>query len=80
VATRISTDLISTINIVDEYISSLRFMANHKVKEFQVVIPIKALKKGKEAPLKVRAVFDDNSSAIMYLDSTQYKITTNDPK
>ena len=80
VATRISTDLVAVINIVDEYISSLRFMANHKVKEFQAVIPIKALKRDKEVPLKVRAVFDDNSSAIMYLDSAQYKITTSDPK
>ena len=80
VATRISTDLVAVINIVEEYISSLRFVANHKVKEFQVVIPIKALQREKEVPLKVRAVFDDNSSAMMYLDSTQYKITTNDPK
>lgn len=80
VAARVSTDLNAAINIVDEYISSLRFMANHKVKEFQVVMPIKMLKEKHEAPLKVRAVFDDNSSAIMYLDSTQYEIKTSDPK
>lgn len=79
VAARISTDLITATNIVDEYISSLRFMANHKVKEFQVVMPIKVLKGENEAPLKVRAMFDDNSSAIMYLDSTQYEISTSDP-
>ncbi len=79
VATRINTDLISLVNIVDEYISNLKFMANHEVKEFQVIVPTKALKDKKEALLKVRAVFDHNSSDIIYLDNTQYKITTSDP-
>jgi len=54
-------------------------MANHEVKEFQVIVPTKALKDKKEALLKVRAVFDHNSSDIIYLDNTQYKITTSDP-
>ena len=49
-------------------------------KEFQVIVPTKVLKENKEALLKVRAVFDHNSSDIIYLDSTQYKITTSDPK
>lgn len=80
VAARISTDLATATNIVDVYISDLRFMANNKVKEFQAVMPIKMIKEEKEAPLKVRAVFDDNSSAIMYLDSTQYKTTISDPE
>ena len=48
VATRISTDLVAVINIVEEYILSLRFMANHKVKEFQAVIPIKSAKREKK--------------------------------
>lgn len=77
VAKRITKDLISTINIVDEHISNERFMANHKVKEFQVELSLKELKKRKEAPLKIRAVFDDT---IMYLDSSQYKINISHPK
>ncbi len=78
VAAKIKADLNAALNILEEHISNHSFMTNHKVREFQVVIPVKMLKEEKEAPLKVKAVFCDNSSAIMYLDSSQYKITTSD--
>lgn len=78
VAVKIKTDLNAALNILEEYISNYNFMANHKVREFQVAMPVKMLREEKEAPLKVKAVFCDNSSAIMYLDSSQYKITTSD--
>lgn len=78
VAAKIKTDLNAALNILEEYISNYSFMANHKVREFQVAMPVKMLREEKEAPLKVKAVFCDNSSAVMYLDSSQYKITTSD--
>lgn len=74
VAARISTDLNTVVNIIDEYISNIRFMENHEVREFQAEIPMNALRREKEAPVKIKAIFDDASSAIMYLDSTQYEI------
>ena len=78
VAAKIKADLNAALNILEEYISNHSFMANHKVREFQAVIPVKMLKEEKEAPLKAKAVFCDNSSAIMYLDSSQYNIITSD--
>ncbi len=78
VAAKIKTDLNAALNILEEYISNYNFMANHKIREFQAAMPVKMLREEKEAPLKVKAVFCDNSSAIMYLDSSQYKITTSD--
>jgi uncharacterized lipoprotein YddW (UPF0748 family) len=77
VAKRINSDLSSAINIIDAYISETRFMASHEVREFQIEIPIKVLRNNKMAPLKVKAVFNDN--AIMYLDSTQYSIKSDNP-
>jgi len=78
VVAKIKADLNTVLNILEEYISNHSFMANHKVREFQAVIPVKMLKEEKEAPLKVKAIFCDNSSAIMYLDSSQYNIITSD--
>ncbi|MDI3480844.1 MAG: hypothetical protein PWQ97_499 [Tepidanaerobacteraceae bacterium] len=74
VAKRIGFDLYSIMNIIDENISANRFLANHKVKYFQVEISLKALRSEKAVPMKVKAVFDDDTSALMYLDSTQYII------
>ncbi len=72
VAKRISSDLSNAINIIDAYISETRFMTSHEVREFQIEIPLKTLEIKKAAPLKVKAVFNDNSS--MYLDRAQYSI------
>jgi len=80
VAARMGTDLNSVINIIDGYISGLRFMTNHEVKAFQAELPLKTLRSEKEAPLKVKAVFCDDSNAVMYLDSTQYTIKSSDSK
>ncbi|MGE5630409.1 MAG: family 10 glycosylhydrolase [Caulobacteraceae bacterium] len=77
VAKRINSDLNRAINILDEYVSSQRFMTDHEVKEFQVEIPFRALESKKEAPVKVKAVFNDNTS--MYLDKTQYSIISSNP-
>jgi len=80
VAARIRTDLATATNIVDGYIARQRFMANHEVKAFQVELPLDELKEEKQAAFTVRALFDDNSSAVMYLDSSQYSVKSSNPK
>lgn len=80
VAARMSTDLNVALNIVDEYIARQRFMAQHVVKVFQAELHMEELKEEKQAVLKVKALFNDNSSATMYLDSNQYVIKSSNPK
>ncbi|HYF83203.1 MAG TPA: family 10 glycosylhydrolase [Clostridia bacterium] len=77
VVKRIGSDLNIAINIIDAYISDTRFMTSHEVREFQVEIPVKVLKNNEMAPLKLKAVFNDNAS--MYLDKAQYSIKTDNP-
>jgi uncharacterized lipoprotein YddW (UPF0748 family) len=62
VSMRISADLNRAINIIDGYIANTRFKESHRVKEFQVELPL----------MKVKAIFDDNT--VMYLDRTQYTV------
>lgn len=78
IAKRIGFDLNTAMNIMDEYISEYRFMANRRVKCFQADMPLEVLKSEKAAPVRIKAVFDDDSSAIMYLDGTQYSIKSSD--
>jgi len=77
VAKRITLDLNSAMNVIDGYISDVRFMTSRKVKEFQMEMPLKALESNKSTPFKVKAVFDDN--AAMYLDKTQFTIKSGNP-
>ena len=74
---QIRISLNCAINIIDAYISDIRFMENHKVKQFQAELPFKDIKINEEIPVKVRAVFDDNT--VMYLDKTQYEIKSDNP-
>lgn len=77
VAKRICSDLGTAVNIVDAYIADLRFISSHEVTEFRAELSFKAFEAGRSAPLKVKAVFADNTEA--YLDSTQYSISSTDP-
>jgi uncharacterized lipoprotein YddW (UPF0748 family) len=77
IAKRISFDLNNAINIIDAYIAEARFIESHIVREFQIEIPIKHFELEKAIPLKVRAVFSDNT--VMYLDRAQYSIKSDNP-
>jgi hypothetical protein len=72
VANRILYDLNSAINIIDGYISENRFLTEHKVRNFQMELPLSTIESSNEIPFRVKAVFDDN--AVMYLDKSQYRI------
>ncbi|HYF75241.1 MAG TPA: family 10 glycosylhydrolase [Candidatus Nitrosocosmicus sp.] len=72
VAARLNADLNTAVNITDAYISQARFMSGHLVREFQAVLTFAALKSNKPVPVKVKAVFNDDS--YMYLDPSQYMI------
>lgn len=77
VAARICSDTSSAINIIDAHIASIRFRSSREVKEFRAELSFKTLKASKEAPLKIKAIFTDNTEA--YLGSTQYFICSADP-
>ncbi|HYE82627.1 MAG TPA: family 10 glycosylhydrolase [Clostridia bacterium] len=77
VAARIATDLNRAINIIDGYISDVRFITAHKVKKLQLEVSYRALPGNGTVPYRIKAVFDDNTA--MYLDSTQYTISSGNP-
>ncbi|QSZ27029.1 family 10 glycosylhydrolase [Aceticella autotrophica] len=77
---RMYSDVTKMINIIDGFSSGKRFFDNHKVKEFQVELSCDNIKNNKETPLKIKALFDDNNSQIMYLDKTQYSIKSSNPE
>jgi uncharacterized lipoprotein YddW (UPF0748 family) len=72
ISKRITIDLNRAVNIIDEYIANTRFMSSHRVKEFQVELPLMDTAGNQAMSFKIKAVFNDNT--VMYLDKTQYTI------
>lgn len=77
VAARISSDLNRAANIIDGYVTSSSFMISHEVRAFQAELSMDTLESRKEAPIKVKAIYNDG--AVMYLDSTQYAVSSDNP-
>lgn len=73
---RICSDLNRVMNIIDGLISETRFLSNREIEKFQIELNQKALEENSISPLKVKAVFSDNTA--IYLDSTQYSISSGD--
>lgn len=73
---RISSDLNNIINIIDGLISKNRYLSKREVEKFQVELDRKELKESSMSPLRIKAVFNDNT--VIYLDSTQYSVSSDD--
>ena len=80
VKSRMGTDLNYSIRILDIHVSRLNFMENHKVKAYAIEMPEDGLKPGDTFNIRVKAIFDDESNEIMYLDPMHYTVDTTNKK
>ena len=76
---RMLTDLNSCSKILTNYIAGADFISEHKVSYYTVEAQLDGAKIGDTIKTRVKAVFKDSDDDIMYLDPSQYTITSSDP-
>lgn len=80
VKSRITADLESCGGILTNYIERESFAKRQAVEEFVLEIPADGAKVGDILPVKVKAVFKAGEDVIMYLDPSQYTITSSNTR
>ncbi|EMS72856.1 hypothetical protein [Ruminiclostridium cellobioparum] len=68
-------------SILVNYINHEEFYEKHAIDHFTLELPPEEeMKVGKSAEIKVRAAFKDGKDIIMYLDPSQFKVSSSNPE
>ncbi|SNX53590.1 family 10 glycosylhydrolase [Thermoanaerobacterium sp. RBIITD] len=76
VASKLTNDLGRCKNILGSFLANEEFRSNHVIDDIKVEIPSIDLNKGNILPIKVKASFSDNKLDNIYLDPSQYDISS----
>ena len=78
---RILEDMTYCSSILVNYINHEEFHEKHAIDHFTLELPPEEeMKVGKSAEIKVRAAFKDGKDIIMYLDPSQFKVSSSNPE